>query len=281
MNRLLTVALLGLPAFCLTLALPGCSGDEKKKEDRSERRERPKKESSKTAEELTNATDGTIKGRVTIEGPAPKVEEIVAMAKHNDAATCLAGDATEKSEQYWILAPDGKGVANVVVKLMPAAGKKFKNIDPAVKEVTMDQPHCAFVPHAVALAPGQTLKMLNSAKVAHNTKTQGDPSVGNEPQSKTIPPGGNVSFTFNPQKTPIKIACDFHPWMTGLVYASDSPYIAVTDKDGNYEIKNVPTGVELVVVGMHEVGEVEGGKDGLRKTFTTGANTLDLKVKAK
>lgn len=277
--------LMPVPALA-ALLLSGCAGGEEKKPETKPVAAAEKKEKSKKGgkvEELTAATDGVVKGRVVIDGDAPKVELIKAMQDHNDKKICLAPDATEEEKiaQNWILAGDKKGVANVVIKLVAPAGKKFKDVPPASKEVVMDQPHCAFVPHVAAVVPGQVVVMKNSAPVPHNTKTSVDPTSGNENKSTTIPPGGSVTFEFNPQKAPIEIACDFHPWMTGKIYANDSAYIAVTDKDGNFEIKNVPTGVELVVVGMHESGEVDGGKEGQKKTFVAGNNTLDLKVKAR
>lgn len=263
--------------------LSGCAGGEEKKAEPSrpaaDRKEKPKKGGK--VEELAAPTDGVVKGRVVLVGETPMVEFIKAMETHTDKATCLAKDATdqEKMTQQWLLSSDKQGVANVVVKLLPPAGKKFKDISPEKKEVVMDQPHCAFVPHVAALTPGQVLLMKNSAPVPHNTKTAVDPSSGNENKSQTIQPGGQVTFEFSPQRKPIGLSCDFHPWMTGFVYVNDSPYIAVTDKDGNFEIKNVPTGVELTVVGFHEAGEVEGGKDGQKQTFKSGDNTLNLKVK--
>src|SRR5206468_3383425 len=115
-------------------------------------------------------------------------------------------------------------------------------------EVEIDQPHCMFIPHVVALKHGQVLKVLNSAKVPHNTKAVGDP--GENPQDKNviIPPGdpGKI-FDLNPQKEPVQVSCQIHPWMSAKVYVSDSPYIATTDGDGNFEFKNVPTGVELEI----------------------------------
>lgn len=286
MSRLESLGkLLSLPAFALVL-LSGCAGGEEKKPDAAkpvavEKKEKVKK-GGKT-EELSAATDGVLKGRVVIDGPAPKVEEIAAMQKHNDSKVCLAPDATEaeKSAQTWLLASDGKGVANVVIKLLPPAGKKFKDIPAETKEVVMDQPHCAFVPHVVALTPGQVLVMKNSAAVPHNTKSAVEAGTANENKSVTIPPGQSTTFDLKPQRKPVSLSCDFHPWMTAFAYVNDSPYIAVTDKDGNFEIKNVPTGVELAVVGIHETGDVDGGKEGQKKTFTPGANTLDLKVKVK
>src|SRR5205085_7504186 len=114
---------------------------------------------------------GTIKGRVVLADGTPKIESLKPqMEKNQDAKVCLSGKEFEKQEQTWILASDNKGVANVVVRLVPPSGKAFKTIAPDKKEVDIDQPHCAFVPHVVALKKGQVLKVLNSASVLHNTK---------------------------------------------------------------------------------------------------------------
>jgi plastocyanin len=276
------VTLLGAPALVALTMLSGCAGGEEKKPDAGQGASKPrvKIKGGGALAELEAPTDGVVKGRVVLDGDAPKIALITMMAEHADKKVCLAGSDVEKSEQYWVLAPDKKGVANVVIKLLPPEGKKFKNIAPEKKEVEIDQPHCAFVPHVVAVTPGQLLVVKNSAPVPHNTKMQADSNAGNENRSETIQPGKSVTITLNPQRAPIKIGCDFHNWMTGFVYVNDSPYIAVTDANGDFEIKNVPTGVALSVVGIHESGNVEGGKQGTTKTFSKGDNQLDLKVKA-
>jgi plastocyanin len=286
MSQYKTLAvILAAPALAALTLLSGCAGGDEKKAAAPAAAEggaKPKPSGGKKiAQELAAPTDGVIKGRVVLDGPAPKIEENPAMVKHNDAKVCHSPDApeSEKIYQEWILASDKKGVANVAVKLLPPAGKKFKAMEPATKEVEMDQPHCAFVPHVVALTVGQSLKIKNSAPVAHNTKIQADPAA-NENASVTLQPGSDKIFKLNYQKNPVNVSCDFHPWMTGKVYVNDSPYIAVTDKEGNFEIHNVPTGEELTVVGMHEVGIVEN-REGLKRTFKAGDNApLELKIKA-
>ena len=40
----------------------------------------------------------------------------------------------------------------------------------------------------------------------------------------------------------------------------------------------MPTGVELAIVGLHEGGEVEGGKAGRKVTFKAGDNDIELKI---
>jgi len=127
------------------------------------------------------------------------------------------------------------------------------------------------------MTPGQVLRVKNSAPVAHNTKISADPSV-NENASVTIQPGDSKVFKLNFQKNPVSVGCDFHSWMTAKIYVNDSPFIAVTDKEGNFEFANVPSGEELTVVGIHEAGVVEGDKEGVKRTFKGGDNALELKV---
>jgi hypothetical protein len=62
----------------------------------------------------------------------------------------------------------------------------------------------------------------------------------------------------------------------------DHPFAAVTDEDGNFEIKNVPTGVEVHLVIWHEAGEYgANGAKGKAITLKDGENTENLTIKAK
>ena len=65
----------------------------------------------------------------------------------------------------------------------------------------------------------------------------------------------------------VHFSCNIHPWMDAYVWVFDHPYVAVTDKDGNYEIKNVPVGSKVHVVGWHEKVEyLAPGKKGGDRT---------------
>src|SRR5208283_143471 len=89
----------------------------------------------------------TLKGKVTFEGTPPKPSPIDTMG-HKDTPYCMKGDLNDFT---WRVDPNG-GVANVVIWVAPAPGKYFP-LPPADKktwpdEVTVDQPFCAFEPHA-------------------------------------------------------------------------------------------------------------------------------------
>ena len=73
----------------------------------------------------------------------------------------------------------------------------------------------------------------------------------------------------------IKLRCDAgHTWMSAYVVATDQPYHAVTDANGNFTIEGVPTGnYELEVwhewLGKHrEPITVEEGSQPVTMTLT-------------
>ena len=101
------------------------------------------------------------------------------------------------------------------------------------------------------------------------------------PSFRCSPSNEPREYILKPDSRPYLVECSIHPWMKAYVWALDTPYAAVTDKDGKFEIKNVPTGVEVSVVGWHEGAKYfYGGKDGTPLTLKDGeTKKLDLKVK--
>jgi hypothetical protein len=196
----------------------------------------------------------------------------------------------------WMIGKDN-GVANVVISLRPPSGKYFPIKDEAKKldgkTVVMDQPHCAFIPHVAAAFPsyydgkawqptGEKFIVKNSAPFTHNTNWKANTlKTGNG--NELISPKKELTINLVPDTDPIQLACDIHSWMTARVWAFDHPYFAVTKADGTFEIKDVPTGIEVSVLAWHESpGFFYGGKDGTKHTFKPGENKLpDLEVSPK
>ena len=126
-----------------------------------------------------------------------------------------------------------------VVYVDTIAGKTF----PAPKErPVMDQKGLLFSPHVLAVQQGTTVEFLNSDPVGHNVYW---PSIsGNKKLSHNLgtwPKGEKKSFQFNDVGV-ASLLCNVHPEMSGYIVVAPTPYFAVTDKSGNYEIKNVPPG---------------------------------------
>jgi hypothetical protein len=221
---------------------------------------------------------GTIKGRVVWGGKAPpKADKVNVTA---DKPHCLG-----KGDLFDNLFEVGKtnGLKNVFVALKQAPeGKDPLPIHPSLQKlkeakVSLDQPRCLFMPRAVAVWEGQKLIAKNSSPVNHNIRWTGDPDI-NEGGNVTLPPG--KSYTIKNLKTqplPLMLQCNIHPWMSGRLAVYDHPYFAVTDADGNFEIKLAPAGKQRVTFYHEGLGWLGGakGKAGQEITVEPG-KTVDL-----
>jgi plastocyanin len=150
------------------------------------------------------------------------------------ASVARAGDVKGKVSVQGL-----KSAGNIVVYVDAIAGKKF---DPPSQHVTIDQRQMAFVPKVAVVLQGTTVDFLNSDSVAHNVYW---PSVGGNKKLAhnlgTWPKGEKKPFQFNDLGA-ASLLCNVHPEMSGTVVVVPTPYFAVTDRDGAFEIKNVPAG---------------------------------------
>jgi plastocyanin len=132
-----------------------------------------------------------------------------------------------------------KSAENIAVYVEAIPDKKF---DAPKDHVVIDQRKMAFLPHVVAVQQGTTVEFLNSDPVGHNVYW---PSIsGNKKLSHNLgtwPKGEKKPFQFNDLGT-ASLLCNVHPEMSGYVVVVPTPYFALTDKDGNFEIKNIPAG---------------------------------------
>jgi len=132
-----------------------------------------------------------------------------------------------------------RSAENIAVYVDAIPGKTF---DAPSQHVTIDQKKMTFVPHVAVVLKGTTVDFLNSDPVGHNVYW---PSVsGNKKLAHnmgTWPKGQSKPFQFNDLGA-ASLLCNVHPEMSGYVVVVATPYFAVTDKDGGFEIKNVPDG---------------------------------------
>ncbi len=164
-----------------------------------------------------------------------------------------------------------KSAESIAVYVDAIPDKKF---DAPKDHVVIDQRKMAFIPHVVAVQQGTTVEFLNSDPVGHNVYW---PSIsGNKKLSHNLgtwPKGDKKPFQFNDLGT-ASLLCNVHPEMSGYVVVVPTPYFAVTDKDGNFEIKNVPAGKYTLKTWS------EDGKPTTQPVDLSGPSaTVDLTVK--
>jgi plastocyanin len=165
------------------------------------------------------------------------------------------------------LAP-GKSAAVYVDTI---AGKTF----PAPEQhAPMDQKDLKFAPHVLVVLKGTTVDFVNSDKVLHNVfwpSISGDKKLAHN--MGTWPQGQHKSFTFDTEGV-APLLCNVHPEMSGYIVVVPTPYFALTDNAGNYEIKDVPPGKYTLKTWSEEGKPVTQPVD-----VTSGTTTVDLTIR--
>lgn len=182
------------------------------------------------------------------------------------ASTGHAGDIKGK-----VTAQGMKSAENIAVYVDAIQGKEF----PALAQpAQMDQKNLKFNPHVLVVLKGTTVEFLNSDSVGHNVYW---PSIsGNKKLAHNLgtwPQGQKKSFQFNDVGV-ASLLCNVHPEMSGYVVVAPTPYFGVTDKEGNFDIKDVPAGHYTLVAWSEEGKPTTQAVD-----VAAGAVTVDLTVK--
>src|SRR5262249_54965252 len=154
-----------------------------------------------------------------------------------------------------------KGVKWVFVSLAqdPENAEKPLPVNPKLKgakkePAVLDQPRCLFTPRAIAVQEGEDVIVKNSSPVIHNTRWVGDPDI-NKGANVNFPAGASYTIKdLKAQRLPLLIQCNIHPWMNGRLAVFDHPYFAVTDENGNFEIKLPPASKYRLVVYQESIG---------------------------
>ena len=163
-----------------------------------------------------------------------------------------------------------KSAENIAVYVDAIPGKTF---EPPSQKVTIDQRKMKFVPQVVVVLKGTNVEFLNSDAVGHNVYW---PSIsGNKKLAHNLgtwPKGQTKAFQFNDLGV-ASLLCNVHPEMSGYVVVVATPYFAVTNAEGEFEIKNLPDGHYTLKTWS------EDGKATTQALDVSGTANVELTVK--
>jgi plastocyanin len=213
---------------------------------------------------------GSIKGRIVVDGTAPKPAPI-AVTKDQ---FCM----DKKPESDSLVIGKDNSLVNAVVYLRVGTGGPKVAINPEYEAkfkepVTLDNKGCMFHPHITVVRVGQTLDVTSSDPVGHNT------NIALLSFNQTIPSNGPPTPIKVTQSgaIPMPVVCNIHPWMKGYILAIDHPYAAVTGDDGTFEIKDIPAGQHEFQF-WHESGYLKNVA--LKGATTDNRGRAKLKIEA-
>ncbi|MFM7322527.1 MAG: hypothetical protein ACKO5K_13525 [Armatimonadota bacterium] len=123
-----------------------------------------------------------------------------------------------------------------------------------MKDAVMDQRAKAFIPHVMVVTRGTTVSFPNNDVILHNVFAQFEAKkfdLGLYPQ------GATVRQTFDKEGI-VAIRCNIHSRMSAYLYVTSSPYHAVADKDGRFQVSGVRPGTYRIRL-WHESGNEFSG----------------------
>jgi plastocyanin len=187
------------------------------------------------------ATVATVKGSVKFDGTAPKPSKI-------DMSQDPACKGSNEAENVVV---SGGDLANVFVYVKDGLGSR--TFDVPKDAVILDQSGCKYHPHVLGVMTGQTVQIKNDDQTTHNIHpTPKDNREWNESQPPSSPA---IEKNFAREEIMLPVKCNQHPWMKMYVSVVKSPFYAVTDKSGKYEIKGLPPGDYTIAFVHEKLGE--------------------------
>ena len=187
----------------------------------------------------------TLKGQFVYDGAVPKPKTIVPT---KDVDFC---GKVQIPDERLIVNQENAGIANIILYLRKKPSKISSSYGAnASQEIRLDNIGCRFEPHVQLIQTSQELIVGNKDAVGHNTNFA---AISNALPNQLVPALGQYVAQFlEPELRPVKVDCNIHPWMSAYVVVKDHPYVAKTDADGRFEIKDLPCGEKLDIRIWHE-----------------------------
>jgi plastocyanin len=199
---------------------------------------------------------GSLSGEVKLQGSPPKPTRID-MSTDPNCAKEHSGPATSED----VVTGADNHLENVIVYV--AEGLGTQTFQPPAQPAVFEQKGCTYKPHVLAIQAGQQLQVVNADKTTHNIHPMPE---NNREWNKTQPPGVPIEESFAREEIAIPVKCNIHPWMHGYIAVFKHPFFAVTDKDGQFELKDIPAGSYTIKAWQEKLGTqtqkvtVEGGQ---------------------
>lgn len=172
-----------------------------------------------------------------------------------------------KAERSLVVSGGG-GLKNAVVFIR---GPKANNSLP--KGTVIDQRNKTFLPHVLPIPVGATVTFKNSDPFVHRIISD---SEAKRLRMEFAYEGAAMEVTFDKPGT-VELWCDDHKRMQTWVLVMDTPFFAITDEEGYYNIPNLPGGKYTVEV-WHETLAAESQEIEIKERENTW---LDFRIPGK
>ncbi len=196
-------------------------------------------------EEVTIRNGGTIKGRVFLNGSPPPARVYHLIFSPNiEFCRSISDGAGNRILHEFLTSADG-GFQDVVVALVGVKKGKPFNHKPIIW-----LEDCQIRPFVTAVRNNQPVTIANNDPIFHDIQAYSlDDKYTFQMFNKPVPAKANIQedIKFRPNHFIFRTQCGVHDFMQSWGIAVGNPYFAVTDRNGEYEIAQVPPGTYYLV----------------------------------
>ena len=163
-------------------------------------------------------------------------------------ATLAPGQGSAAAVSGTVTGSDGKGIADAVVFVQAPASAQGRTKSTGV----VDQVHKTFVPGLLPIVVGTSVLFPNHDQIHHHVYSFSPTKTFELPLYK----GEEAPEVVFDKVGVVKIACNIHDWMSGIILVLPSPHFAVTDAQGRFVLENLSAG-EYTIVAWHELSKLK------------------------
>ena len=164
---------------------------------------------------------------------------LCAAALAAEQATSPASTPGTGSIRGRLSAPEGRQLPETVVFLV--ASDPARTFPPPAQHATFTQKEGKFIPQFQVIPVGQSVEFHNDepTPLEHNVFSRSPAKQFDLGLCGPSAPAKPVLFD---KPGEVAIFCSVHRYMDATIYVTPTPFFAIADKDGNFEIKDVPPG---------------------------------------
>jgi plastocyanin len=129
---------------------------------------------------------------------------------------------------------DGKAVASAVVFVQAPVPEAATHKAPQI----VDQVDKTFVPELLPIVVGTLVRFPNHDQIHHHVYSFSPAKTFELPLYK----GEDAAPVLFDKVGVVKIGCNIHDWMSGIILVLPTPYFAVTNAEGRFTLSDLPAG---------------------------------------
>jgi len=160
----------------------------------------------------------------------------------------LAAHAANQSVSGNVTGRDGSAVAGAVVFVQTPSPSTVRPRTMAV----VDQVNKTFVPGVLPITVGTSVRFPNHDQIHHHVYSFSPTKTFELPLYK----GDDAPPVVFDKVGVVKIGCNIHDWMSGIILVLPTQYFTVTGADGRFLLEDLPNGT-YVLVAWHALSTVK------------------------